>query len=135
MKTVLLVVLALLVLAVEGQDLGPSSSAGYIEWWDSPERARWRAAKGLPVSPVPRKPVVEAAAVADVPVKPGMVAGSWGAVVLVAKSLARGTCRYVEWNGRTMLVKGNMDLPEGTTPWTPDMHHQAEARHCRLGVL
>ena len=133
---VFLAMMLLATLDAEGQDLDSGLSAGYMAWWDSPERALWHASRGLAVVGVPKVPRLANAPQAPPQAAPGpsMVAGSYEGVLGIMHTLRTGTCLYVGWNGWVVLVKGDRTPPENTAHWPDSMRRAKEARHCRGGV-
>ena len=129
---VFLAMMLLATLDAEGQDLDSGFRAGYAEWWDSPQRARWLRSRGIAPPGAPKVPPV-----AETPQEaPQAVlgAGSWDAMLAIMRALPEGTCRYVEWGGAVRLAKANMTWPAVRSA-DPAARAWHEKLHCRYGVL
>ena len=133
------------------QDLDdPFFSAGYAAYWDckGPPRPEGRC-----TAPQQEVPVPVAAVQENAPAFPGTevdfdaamrqmhaereaaAKDRGGVVYRVALEIPDGTCRYVELNGRTLLVKARSLFAEDVTGlWEPGVKH-IEAWNCPGGIV
>ena len=143
-----LIVLKLGLAKVEAQDLDSPLSAGYVEWWDSDRRRAWRAAKGLPVSPVPVRP--ETVAFRPEPMPGAEVdfdaamrrmeaeraqRGKVLDLYQIAARLAPGTCKVYPLDSTEMLIVAKRFWPEDLALYGEIGRRHFIRQHCPKGVV